>query len=340
MGRGIRITVSVFLLGASTIIIGFIPGYEEIGIIAPIVLCIARIGQGVGLGGSADGLPMIMMMNADEDKRGRYAMVPQLGAPIGFAIAAAIYYVLTEYLTDAEFFDWGWRFPFIVVLSLQVVALFTRLRLVQTEGYNNAVKRHLLRATPAIEVIKGHWRDIILATYLPLASFTLLHLITIFPLGYLKIFSTLSVPDVLFIQVIGAVVATFTCILSGALSDHFGRRLYLVVIMVMVGLLSFFVSELSGNFPLFILTGFALFGFCFGQSSSTLPHRFEKEYRYTAVLISTDLSWVFGAAFAPVIAISLSVWFGLEFSGYYLLSGVLATLFALYIAKPKSFTDD
>ncbi len=340
MGRGVRITVSMFLLGASTIIIGFIPSYEEIGIIAPIVLCVARIGQGIGSGGSADGLPMIMMMNAKEQKRGRYAMVPQLGAPIGFAIAAAIYYILTEHLTAAEFIDWGWRFPFIVVLSLQVVALFTRLRLVQTEGYNNAVKHHSLRLTPALGVIKNHWRDILLGTYLPLASYTLLHLITIYPLGYIQLFSELPVPDLLMMEVVGAVVAIFTCVMSGMLSDRFGRRPYLIVVIGMVGVLSFFIGDFLVNPWLFMLLGFALFGLCFGQSSGTLPHRFEKEYRYTAVLLSTDLSWIFGAAFAPIIAISLAVWFEPDFAGYYLLSGVLATLVALHLAKKKPFTDD
>lgn len=340
MGRGVRITVAMFLLGASTIIIGFIPGYEEIGMIAPIVLCVARIGQGIGSGGAADGLPMIMLMNGVKKKRGRYAMVPQLGGPIGFAIAASIYYVLIEYLTPAEFIDWGWRFPFIVVLSLQVVALFTRLRLVETEGYRNAVKRHLLRATPALDVLKNHWREVILATYLPMASYTLLHLITIFPLGYLKLFSELSVPDLLIIQVAGCAVAVLTCVMSGILTDRFGRRPFLIVIALMIGVLSFFMENFLANTWLFMMVGFSLFGLCFGQSSSTLPHRFEKEYRFTAVSLSTDLSWIFGAAFAPIIAISLTIWLGLEFAGYYLLTGVLATLFALYLAKAEPFEDD
>ncbi|HIF17673.1 MAG TPA: MFS transporter [Cycloclasticus sp.] len=340
MGRGVRITVAMFLLGASSIIIGFIPSYEEIGIVAPILLCIARIGQGIGSGGSADGLPMIMMMNAPEEKRGRFAMVPQLGAPIGFAIAASVYYILTEYLTPIEFFDWGWRFPFIVVLALQVVALFTRLRLVQTEGYNNAVKQLQLRLTPTADVVKRHWKDILLATYLPLASYTLLHLITIFPLGYIKLFSEVPVADLLIIQVAGAVVAIFTCAMSGVLSDRFGRRPYQVTIFVMVGILSFFIGDFLANPWSFMLVGYALFGLCFGQSSGTLPHRFKKEYRYTAVLLSTDLSWIFGAAFAPIIAISLTVWFGPEYAGYYLLSGVLATLLALRLAKKKPFTDE
>jgi len=340
MGRSVRITVSMFLLGASTIIIGFIPGYAEIGIVAPILLCVARIGQGLGSGGSSDGLPMIMMLNTKEEKRSKYAMVPQLGGPIGFTIAAAVYYVLTEYLTPEEFIDWGWRFPFIVVLSLQVVALFTRLRLVETEGYKNAVKRHHLRSTSAVEVIRYHWTDILIGTYLPLTSYTLFHIIGVFPLGYVKLFEGLSVPDLLMIQAVGGLVAAVTCALSGFLSDAMGRRPFLIVVTIMVGVFSYFLASFLTSPWTFMLVGFALFGLCFGQSSGILPHRFGKEYRFTAVLLCTDLSWIFGAAFAPLIAISLTVWYGLEFAGYYLLSGAIATLIALYIARAKPFSDD
>jgi len=337
MGRGVRITVSMFLLGASTIIIGFIPGYEEIGIVAPIILCVARMGQGLGSGGAADGLPMIMLLNASDKKRGRYAMVPQLGGPIGFAIAASIYYVLTNYLTPEEFIDWGWRFPFIVVLALQVVALFTRLRLVETQGYKNAVERHLLRAVPTMELLKTNWRDVLIGIYLPLASYTLFHIITIFPLGYIKLYSGMSIPDLLLIQAVAAGAAVLTCVMSGILTDRFGRRAFLIVIITMVGALSFFVDIFVSNPWLFMLVGFSLLGLSFGQSSSTLPHRFEKKFRFTAVLLCTDLSWIFGAAFAPVIAIGLTILFGLEYAGYYLLSGVLATLIALYYARVRVF---
>ncbi len=332
VGRGARVTVAMFLLGASTIFVGFIPGYAEIGIVAPILLCLSRIGQGLGSGGAEDGLPVIMMMNAPEHKKSWYSMIPQLGGPIGFAIAASIFYVLTAYLTAEEFIDWGWRFPFMVVLSLQVVALFSRLRLLDTPEYQNAVDEHSLRSSPVSKVLKNHWPQVLLGTYLPLASYTLFHMVAVFPLGYIKLFEGESVPNMLGMQTIGAVLAVVTCILSGLLADRFGRRHFLMVITAMIAVLSFFIGELQENTGLFVLLGFALLGFSFGQSSGTLPHRFEREYRYTGVALSTDLGWLFGAAFAPIIALSLTFWLGIEYAGYYLLSGAVATLIALFIA--------
>jgi len=333
VGRAARITVAMFVLGGSTICIGFIPDYAEIGIVAPILLCVARIGQGLGAGGVSEGLPIIMMLNAPDKKKGWYSMVPQLGGPIGFAIAASIYYVLTNYLTSEEFINWGWRFPFMVVLSLQVVALFTRLRLIDTPEYENAVSHHYLHSTPVREVLLDHWPQVLLGTYLPLASYTLLHMVAIYPLGYIKLFPGLPVPDLLMMQTAGAVLAIFTCILSGLLADRFGRRRFLIVVTAMVGVLSFFVGNLLDNAWIFVLFGFGLFGLCFGQSGGTLPHRFEREYRFTGVSLSTDLGWLFGAAFAPIIALTLTVWLGIEFAGYYLLSGVIATLIALFISQ-------
>lgn len=332
IGRAARVTVAMFLLGGSTIFIGFIPGYADIGIVAPILLCVARIGQGLGSGGVPEGLPIIMMLNAPEHKKSWYSMVPQLGGPIGFAIAASIFFVLTNYLTPEEFIDWGWRFPFMVVLSLQVVALFTRLRLIDTPEYENAVSHHFLHGSPVREVVKKHWSAIILGAYLPLASYALFHIVTIFLLGYIMLFQVMSIPELLFMQTAGGVLAIFTCVLSGLLADRFGRRHFLMVVTAMVGVLSFFIGSMQDNAWIFVLFGFGLLGLCFGQSGGTLPHRFEREYRFTGVALSTDLGWLFGAAFAPIIAISLTVWLGVEYAGYYLLSGVVATLIALYIA--------
>lgn len=341
MGIGTRVTIAMFLLGGSTIFVAFIPGYEESGIVGPILLCLARIGQGLGSGGAAAGLPIIMMMNAPEHKKSWYAMIPQLGGPAGFAIAAAIYYVLTDYLTAEEFIDWGWRFPFMVVMALQVVALFTRLRLLDTPEYRSAVKDHALKASSVRKVLKVHWRSVILGAYLPLASLTLFHMVAIYPLGYIKLFPGVSVPDLLFMQTIGATLAILTCLISGILADRYDRRRFLAVITVVVGIFSSFIVALLGSsWEGFVLVGFCLLGLSFGQSGAMLPHRFEREYRYTGVAISNDLAWIFGAAFAPVIALSLTVWFGIEYAGYYLLSGAVASLIALYISRNvKTRTD-
>lgn len=331
VGRAAKITVAMFVFGGSTMCIGFVPAYADIGIVAVILLCLARIGQGLGLGGSWDGLPIIMMLNAPKEKESWYSMMPQIGGLAGFFMAAAIFYVLTNYLTTEEFLSFGWRFPFFVVLALQVVALFARLRLIDTPEYKNMVDHHELRGAPVNEVIRHHWKQLFLGIYLPLTAYALFHMVTIYPLGYITLYEEIPIPAILIMQLVGAALAIITCILSGLLGDRFGRRRVMMIVTVLVGVLSFNIVDLLDSAWMYLIFGFTLLGFSFGQSGATLPHRFKQEYRYTGVSMSTDISWLFGAAFAPVIAMSLTYWFGIQYAGYYLLSGVIATLIAIYI---------
>lgn len=336
IGRPAKITVGMFVLGGATIVIGFLPGYSEIGIVAPILLCLARILQGIGVGGVWDGLPIIMMMEAPENRRGWYAMIPQLGAPVAFLIVASIFFVLTNFLTETEFTTWGWRFPFFVALALHVVALFARLRFIDTPEYRYAAHSQQLKGSPVLEVIKHHWVQILLGAYLPLAAYALLQMVAIFPLGYTAVFAQISIPEVLLLQMGGAFIAVFTCILSGPLADRFGRRRLLMAVAVAIGLLSLGIVEMFDILWLYVLIGFTLLGLSFGQSGGTLPHRFRPEYRFTAVSLTQDIAWLFGAAFAPIVSLGLTLWLGIEWAGYYLLSGAVASLIALMIVQRMS----
>ncbi len=336
LNRSARITVAMFVFGGSTVFIGFIPGYAEIGIVAPILLCLARLAQGLGIGGSWDGVPILMMMEAPEKRRSWYAMIPQLGAPIGFLIAASIFYVLTNFLTPEEFLAWGWRFPFFVGLALQVVALFARLRLIDTPEFEYAAETQSLRGSPVTDVLRHHWKQVLLGAYLPLAAYALLQMVTIYPLGYIQLFGDLSIPDLLLVQLAGGFIAVFTCILSGPLADRFGRRRLLMAVAIAIGLLSFGIVDLFDRVWIYVLVGFTLLGLSFGQSGGTLPHRFKPEYRFTAVSLTGDIGWLFGAAFAPIVSLGLTIRFGIEFAGYYLLSGAVASLIALFIVQRMS----
>jgi MFS family permease len=263
-------------------------------------------------------------------------MIPQLGAPLGFLISASIFFVLTNFLSSDEFLTWGWRFPFFVGLSLHVVALFARLRLIDTPEYRYAVKTLELSGSPVLEVLRHHWLQVLLGAYLPLAAYALFQMVAIFPLAYVSLYEELPVPDLLVMQMVGAFIAVFTCILSGLLADRFGRRRFLMVIAVLIGLLSFGIVDLLDRAWIYVLIGFTLLGLSFGQSGGTLPHRFKPGYRFTGVSLTTDLGWLFGAAFAPIVALGLTAWLGLEFAGYYLLSGAVATLISLYVVQRMS----
>ncbi|MBO0344073.1 MFS transporter [Roseibium limicola] len=331
IGRSGKITVALVVLCASTMAIGLLPSYASVGITAPVLLVLLRIGQGIGLGGSWDGLTLMLQNNAPENRRGWYAMIPQLGAPIGMCVAVAIFYVLTGFLTEEEFVQWGWRWPFFAVLAVNVVSLFARLQLIHSDDHAVMKVDQEMKPSPFFEMLSVHWRDVLLATFLPLASYALMHMVSVFPLAYAYLEAGQPISEFLLLVLIGGAVFLPGVVLSGVLSDRFGRRRMLAVTSVLIGAYSFLITNLFETGQAYLFIGFFLLGLSYGQASAILPNRFQKAYRYTGSALATNLSWIFGAAFAPLVAMSLTLEFGLASAGYYLLSGALVTLVALTV---------
>ncbi len=121
-GRATKLTIALFLLGLSTCLIAFLPGYETIGHWSAVLLGLCRIGQGLALGGAWDGLASLLALNAPKTRRGWYAMLPQLGAPVGFMLASGLFAFFQLQLSDADFMGFGWRYPFFVAFTINVVA--------------------------------------------------------------------------------------------------------------------------------------------------------------------------------------------------------------------------
>ncbi|WP_338466398.1 MFS transporter [Novosphingobium sp. ZN18A2] len=336
-GRAAKLTVALFLLGGSTAAMAFLPGYETLGISAAILLAILRLGQGFALGGAWDGLASLLALNAPEDKRGWYAMIPQLGAPIGLVVASGLFAYFTATLSAADFLDWGWRYPFFVAFAINVVALFARLRIVTTDDYKRLFERKDLQPAPVLQTIRAEGRSIVIGAFAPLASFALFHMVTVFPLSWIFLF-TREVPSTfLLIEMFAGFVGILAIIASGTLADRYGRRTLLGVSAAVIAVFSGFAPQLldAGMVGeiVFMVIGFVLLGLAFGQSSGAVAANFSGDARYTASALTSDLAWLFGAGFAPLAALLLASNFGLIAAGGYLLSGAVLTLVALAVNK-------
>jgi len=336
-GRGVKLTVSLFLLGGSTAGIAFLPTYASLGVAAIVLLSVLRLSQGVALGGSWDGLSSLLAMTAPKEQRGWWAMIPQLGAPIGFMIAASLFLYLNSNLSPKDFLDWGWRYPFYVAFAINVVALFARLRLVVTHEYEQLMQKNTLQPSPIGEVIRARGSNLFIGAFAALASYALFHLVTVFPLSWITLYSNQSVNEVLVMQILGGAIAIAGVVASGLIADRFGRRNTLGSLAILIALFSFVAPMLLGSSGLgedvFILVGFALLGLSYGQAAGAVTSNFEPKYRYTGAALTSDLAWLIGAAFAPLVALSLSAQFGLGFMGAYLFSGAVCTLVALRVNK-------
>ncbi|MXP00651.1 MFS transporter [Altererythrobacter xixiisoli] len=336
-GRGAKLTIALFLLGGSTAAIAFLPGYEVIGVGSALLLCLFRMGQGVALGGSWDGLASLLALNAPENKRGWYAMIPQLGAPLGLIVASLLFLFLVTTLPAADFIDWGWRYPFFVAFAINVVALFARLRIVVTPEYTELFENRELQPASLIETVRAEWRIIAMGAFAPLASFAMFHMVTVFPLSYVFLFTDDSPTGFLVIEAVAAAVGVVAIFASGYLADRYGRRTVLGATAVAIAAFSGFAPQLldAGEVgeAVFMLLGFVLLGLAFGQSSGALSSAFSPQHRYTGSALTSDLAWLFGAGFAPLAALLLSTHFGLLSAGAYLLSGAIVTIAALWFNR-------
>ena len=333
IGRPGKITLALMVLGVSTVAIGLLPGYDQIGILAPISLAALRFVQGLGLGGAWDGITLQLKNAAPKGREGIYGMVPQLGGPIGFCVAAALFYVLSGFLTEEEFLGYGWRFAFFAVMAVNVVALFARLRLLTTNFGNS--DETLLKSAPLPKLLRSEGDTIVLSALLPLASYALFHMVTVFPLSYTLLLSDNNVTDILLYELLGGTLAIGAVMLSGVLADRFSRRVVTWVSCGLVVLLSFSIGMLETSPALYIIFGLAVLGFSYGQSSAIVPDRFAPEFRYSGSALATNLSWILGAAFAPLVGLFLAWAFGLWAAALYLLSAVVVTMVALYLLQQK-----
>lgn len=341
-GRGVKLTSALFLLGFSTMAISFLPSYAQIGAPSIYLLCALRFAQGLALGGAWDGLASLLALNAPVERRGFYTAIAQLGAPLGFIVAAVLFSFFLLNLPESDFLDWGWRYPFFCAFAINVVALFARLRLVATDEFSRLLELGRLEPSPIFPLVRNHARELLIGALIPLASFALFHLVTVFPVSWINLFTQRSVGEFLMVQCSGAFICAGAIVASGLIADQIGRRMLL---MVSAGLIALFaisstiapllIEENAIGQTIYVNAGFALLGLSYGQSSGAVTARLDPRFRFTGASLTNDLAWLLGAGFAPLIVLYLSSRYGLACVGLYLLSGALTTLLVLGLSRSE-----
>jgi MFS family permease len=336
-GRSTKLTVALFLMGTSTVTMALLPGFDTWGDLAIVALALCRIGQGLAMGASWDGLPSLLALNAPKHRRGWYAMLAQMGAPLGFLIACSLFAYLWKNLDAADFLSWGWRYPFYAAFAINVVALFARLRLVVTHEYERDLSARELEPADVRDLFRQQGRHVVIGAFAALASFALFHIVTVFPLSWILLYSDQVTGEFLTVQIVGAVLAAAAMPVSGLIADRIGRRRTLALLAVLIAAFSLFAPLLLDGGALgqdlFILIGFVLLGLSYGQAAGTVTANFAPKFRYTGAALTSDLAWLIGAAFAPLVALGLSARFGLIAVTVYLLSGCVCTLLALRASR-------
>ncbi len=342
-GRKVTLVAALLTMGLSTVAIGLVPTYSTIGVAAPALLALFRFGQGLGLGGEWGGAVLLAVENAPPGKRAWYGMFPQLGAPLGFFFSGGVFLALSTWLTEEQFYGFGWRLPFLASAVLVVVGLYVRLTITETPVFARALEREQRVRVPMWVVFRDHGKTLLIGTAATLATFVLFYLMTVFTLSWGTTALGFSRNSFLLIQLFGILFFAATIPFAASLADRRGRRRTLIWATVVIALFGFIYAPLleAGTWGAVSVTalGLALMGFTYGPLGTALSELFPTPVRYTGSSLTFNLAGIFGASLAPYAATWLARNHGLQYVGYYLTLAAALTL-AAWVATSETKNQD
>jgi metabolite-proton symporter len=342
VGRKTTLVAALLTMGISTVTIGALPTYATIGVAAPLLLAICRFGQGLGLGGEWGGAVLLAIENAPPGRRAWYGMFPQLGAPIGFFFSGTVFLALSAWLTDDQFFSFGWRIPFLASAVLVVVGLYVRLTITETPVFREVLNRRERVKVPMLVVFRDHPVTVLIGVLVSLATFVLFYLMTVFALSWGTTALGYSRQTFLLMQLFGIVCFAVTIPFAAMLAER-GRRRTLIGVTIAIAGFGLVLAPLltSGTLGalLAMAIGLSLMGMTYGPLGTVLSELFPAAIRYTGSSLTFNLAGIFGASLAPYIATWLAKTYGLPFVGYYLSGAALLTLVGLLASRETKDQD-
>jgi metabolite-proton symporter len=338
IGRKATLVAALLTMGCSTFLIGLLPGYQSIGIWAPIMLAVLRFGQGLGLGGEWGGAVLLATENAPEGKKARFGMFPQLGAPLGFICSSGIFLILGKLLTEEQFQDYGWRIPFISSAILVAVGLYVRLKLIETPAFLEAVEKKERVKFPILKLFSNHTKVLTLGTFACVTAFLCFYLMTVFSLSWGTSAMKYARQGYLLTQISSMLFFTLGIIISAVLADKYERVQVWMFATTVVIVFGFFIPYLfvAGNWPSIIVfhyIGLMLMGLSYGLIGTALAELFPTNVRYTGASLAFTLAGILGGSLTPFIATMLAKNYGINYVGYFLSATASISLIALVLAR-------
>jgi metabolite-proton symporter len=341
IGRKATLVTALLTMGVSTVCIGLLPTYASIGVIAPILLALCRVGQGIGLGGEWGGAVLLATENAPPGKHAWYGMFPQLGAPLGLLISIAAFLLMSNSLTETQLFSWGWRVPFLASALLVIIGLYIRLQLTETAAFKQSIEKGERVRMPFAAVFAKQPLVLLLGTIGSATTFVVFYIANVWALSWGT--SALHFPrqQFLIMQMIGCVFFGLLIPVAGKIADRIGGKAMLIVATLCIMAFGFVFQPLFGTHDttlvqIFLILGFALAGLSYGPLGSALATLFPTAVRYTGTSLTFNLAGILGAALAAPIAKYLADTYGLVTVGYYVSGSGLITLIALLLMRDSS----
>jgi metabolite-proton symporter len=342
VGRKTTLVLALSTMGLSTVAVGLLPTYEHVGVVASLLLALCRFGQGIGLGGEWGGAVLLATENAPPGKRAWYGMFPQLGAPIGFFFSSAVFLVLSQVLTPAQFLSFGWRLPFLASGVLVLLGLYVRLTITETPVFQAALDRKEAVKVPMLDTVTKHFGVLVAGTLTCLATFVLFYLMIVFTLGWATTALHYSKNEFLRMQLIGVAFFALTIPAAAVIAEH-GRKRVMIAITVGIAIFGLFFARMfeaghTGALAMLIV-GLSLMGLTYGPLGTVLSELFPTPVRYTGSSLAFSIAGILGASLTPYLATKLATAYGLQYVGYYLTAAALLTIVGLLAIRETKDED-
>ena len=333
VGRKSTLIATLLLMGIATALIGLLPGYAQIGLVAPILLATLRFLQGAGVGGEWGGSVLLSQEYGDDRRRGFWASWPQAGVPVGLALSVLALIAFRALFPGAAFLGWGWRIPLLLSLLLLLVGLYIRLRILETPAFRKVKEEGRIARDPLLDVIRYNWREIILSALLRSAEQAPFYIFTTFLLAYGVVDLKLPLNLLYWGLVVTALVSLVTLPTFGALSDRVGRKRWYMIGCVLMAIFAYpYFLLLQTKNPVIVVIAIVLsvslcHDWLYGPQAALIAERFGTKLRYSGASLGYQLASITAGGPAPLIALAL-----LGISKALLGPGVPSyTLIALYI---------
>jgi len=309
VGRKATLVITLMLMGVATFLIGVLPTHATIGILAPVLLVLLRLVQGIGVGGEWGGSVLLSMEWGDKRRRGLMASWPQLGVPMGLLLSTGMVKWMSA-VTGPNFERWGWRVPFLVSFVLVAIGLYVRLRVMESPEFSEVKAEQNVVRQPVLEVFRTYPREILTSALIRLSEQAPFYLFITFVLTYGTKELDMAKGELLNDTIIAAALGLVSVPLFGHLSDIFGRRLIYGIGIVCTGLYAFPYFGLlntrnSGLVLLAIVISLVVHDMQYGPQAALIAENFGTNVRYSGAGLGYQLASVVAGGPAPLIAAAI-----------------------------------
>jgi MHS family shikimate/dehydroshikimate transporter-like MFS transporter len=342
IGRKAMLTVTILIMGFGTFLIGCLPTYGKIGILAPVLLITLRVLQGIGIGGEWGGAVLMVIENVPNERRGYYGSLVQLGYPVGVICSTGVFAVASR-LPEAQFLTWGWRVPFLLSAILVGMGLFIRLRLEETPAFRQVQSRQDVAKIPLLEILAEHRRAFLMAVGLKVSEIAYVSVATVFSITYVT--GHLGMPRSAILNgiLLAAVIELFTIPAFGWLSDRYGRKPLFVVgclFSILFAFPMFWLFRTHNTVVIAVTVAAAVSfgqGIMFGPEATWVAELFAARLRYSGASLGFQIGAALSGGLTPVIASALLLWAGATWPiSLYLIVVAFVTLTATLAAPETS----